>query len=161
MPRTGSRIICSRTTSSSPGSSPTSRTRSAPTSGNTSTSTRPSVRGKLACTSIELSCATRHRRLRPAAACGARRHDIAPEEVPMSEQAWRGVYPALTTKFKSDLRLDPGAMEKHFAWQIECGVDGLIVCGSLGENSVLTIEEKLEILRIAVRVSDRSVPLLL
>jgi 4-hydroxy-tetrahydrodipicolinate synthase len=79
----------------------------------------------------------------------------------MTHPAWHGVYPALTTKFKTDLRLDSAAMEKHFAWQIDCGVDGLIVCGSLGENSVLTIEEKLEILRIAVRVSDGRAPVLL
>ena len=79
----------------------------------------------------------------------------------MTHPAWRGVYPALTTKFKTDLRLDGPAMEKHFAWQVDCGVDGLIVCGSLGENSVLTIEEKLEILRIAVRVSGGRVPVLL
>jgi 4-hydroxy-tetrahydrodipicolinate synthase len=78
----------------------------------------------------------------------------------MSEPIWRGVYPALTTKFKPDYRLDVGAMEKHFAWQIESGVDGLIVCGSLGENSVLSGEEKLEVLRIAVRVSGGRVPVL-
>ena len=52
----------------------------------------------------------------------------------MTIRAWQGVYPAVTTKFRSDLRLDVAAMEKHFAWQIESGVDGLIVCGSLGEN---------------------------
>src|ERR1700745_1376987 len=78
----------------------------------------------------------------------------------MSEHSWCGVYPALTTKFKPDYRLDVAAMEKHFAWQIECGVDGLIVCGSLGENSVLTVEEKLEVVRIAVRVSGGRVPVL-
>ena len=78
----------------------------------------------------------------------------------MNIRAWQGVYPAVTTKFRSDLRLDVAAMEKHFAWQIESGVDGLIVCGSLGENSVLAGDEKLEVLRIAVRVSARRVPVL-
>ena len=78
----------------------------------------------------------------------------------MTIRAWQGVYPAVTTKFRSDLRLDVAAMEKHFAWQIESGVDGLIVCGSLGENSVLAGDEKLEVLRIAVRVSARRVPVL-
>ena len=78
----------------------------------------------------------------------------------MTIRAWQGVYPAVTTKFRSDLRLDVAAMEKHFAWQIESGVDGLIVCGSLGENSVLAGEEKLEVLRIGVRVSARRVPVL-
>ena len=79
----------------------------------------------------------------------------------MSQPTWHGVYPALTTKFKPDYRLDSAAMEKHFAWQVECGVDGLIVCGSLGENSVLSVEEKLEILRLAVRVSAGRVPVLM
>ena len=78
----------------------------------------------------------------------------------MTIRAWQGVYPAVTTKFRTDLRLDVAAMEKHFAWQIESGVDGLIVCGSLGENSVLAGDEKLEVLRIAVRVSARRVPVL-
>ena len=78
----------------------------------------------------------------------------------MAAHAWQGVYPAVTTKFRSDLRLDTAAMEKHFAWQIDSGVDGLIVCGSLGENSVLGAEEKLEVLRIAVRISARRVPVL-
>lgn len=79
----------------------------------------------------------------------------------MRKRAWQGVYPALTTKFKPDYRLDVAAMEKHFAWQLECGVDGLIVCGSLGENSVLSIEEKLEVLRLAVRVADGGAPVLM
>lgn len=79
----------------------------------------------------------------------------------MTQSTWHGVYPALTTKFKPDFRLDPAAMEKHFAWQVECGVDGLIVCGSLGENSVLSFEEKLEVLRLGVRVSAGRLPVLM
>jgi 4-hydroxy-tetrahydrodipicolinate synthase len=79
----------------------------------------------------------------------------------MTAQRWQGVYPALTTKFRPDYRLDRAAMEKHFAWQIESGVDGLIVCGSLGENSVLSVDEKLEVLRIAVAVSGGKVPVLM
>jgi 4-hydroxy-tetrahydrodipicolinate synthase len=77
------------------------------------------------------------------------------------DRMWKGVFPALTTKFKEDLSLDVKAMEKHFAWQVESGVDGLIVCGSLGENSVLTVEEKVEVLRIALRVAARRLPVLM
>src|SRR5215471_8849213 len=79
----------------------------------------------------------------------------------MTHPTWQGVYPALTTKFKPDYRLDVAAMEKHFAWQIERGVDGLIACGSLGENSVLSVDEKLEVLRVGVRVSRGKVPVLM
>ena len=65
----------------------------------------------------------------------------------MSEIKWRGVFPALTTKFTADDKLDWDAMERHLAIQIDAGVDGLIVLGSLGETSTLDAGEKLEIVR--------------
>jgi 4-hydroxy-tetrahydrodipicolinate synthase len=77
------------------------------------------------------------------------------------DRTWKGVFPALTTKFREDLSLDIKAMERHFAWQIDSGVDGLIVCGSLGENSVLAVDEKVEVLRIASRVAGRKLPVLM
>lgn len=73
---------------------------------------------------------------------------------------WRGVFPALTTKFSENLQLDSAAMEKHFGWQVESGVDGLITTGSLGEASTLTQEEKLAVAEIAVGVARRRLPVL-
>ena len=49
-----------------------------------------------------------------------------------------------------DSSIDVNSMERHFAWQIESGVNGLVVLGSLGENGALTPDEKLEVLRTAV-----------
>ncbi|MBA5777219.1 dihydrodipicolinate synthase family protein [Stappia sp. F7233] len=66
---------------------------------------------------------------------------------------WRGVFPAVTTKFTEDDRLDMAEMERCFALQVEADVDGLIVCGSLGEAMALEAEEKLEILRLARAVA--------
>ncbi|WP_186397533.1 dihydrodipicolinate synthase family protein [Stappia sp. TSB10GB4] len=66
---------------------------------------------------------------------------------------WRGVFPAVTTKFTSDDRLDMAEMERCFALQVEAGVDGLIVCGSLGEAMALEGDEKLEILKLAKSVA--------
>ncbi|SMC68127.1 dihydrodipicolinate synthase family protein [Rhizobium sp. RU36D] len=66
---------------------------------------------------------------------------------------WKGVFPAVTTKFTQDGGLDKAEMERCFALQFEAGVDGMIVCGSLGENMALEPEEKLEILRIAKSVA--------
>lgn len=66
---------------------------------------------------------------------------------------WRGVFPAVTTKFTADDRLDLAEMERCFALQIDAGVDGLIVCGSLGEAMTLEPEEKLEILSVARSVA--------
>jgi dihydrodipicolinate synthase/N-acetylneuraminate lyase len=73
---------------------------------------------------------------------------------------WQGVFPALTTKFKSDERLDVSAMEKHYARQIEAGVHGLVILGSLGENGALSLDEKQEIVKLSLRVSNRKVPVI-
>jgi 4-hydroxy-tetrahydrodipicolinate synthase len=73
---------------------------------------------------------------------------------------WAGVFPALTTKFTADEKLDIGAMERHFSTQIDAGVHGLVVLGSLGENGTLSPAEKLDVLKTAVAVSRRRVPVL-
>ena len=69
---------------------------------------------------------------------------------------WSGIFPAVTTKFTENDTLDRAEMERCFALQIDAGVDGLIVCGSLGEAMTLDPEEKLEILRIARSVAGRK-----
>jgi 4-hydroxy-tetrahydrodipicolinate synthase len=73
---------------------------------------------------------------------------------------WAGVFPAVTTKFNDDDSLDVAAMERHFAAQIDAGVHGIIVTGTLGENASLTTEEKQEVLKTALRVSAGRVPVL-
>ena len=63
---------------------------------------------------------------------------------------WQGIFPAVTTKFTAGDTLDIAEMERCFALQVEAGVDGLIVCGSLGEAMALEPDEKIEILKTAV-----------
>ena len=79
----------------------------------------------------------------------------------MSNALWNGVFPAVTTKFTSDDRLDIAEMERCFALQRDAGVDGIIVCGSLGEASTLDPEEKIEILKTALRVANGKFPVLM
>ena len=55
---------------------------------------------------------------------------------------WAGIFPAVTTKFEEDDSLDHAEMESHFQFQIDSGVHGLVVVGSLGENSALSAGEK-------------------
>ncbi|GHD73805.1 dihydrodipicolinate synthase family protein [Vogesella fluminis] len=73
---------------------------------------------------------------------------------------WTGVFPAVTTKFNADESLDLAGTVKHIEWQLECGADGIIVCGSLGEASTLTADEKIAILKAAKEVAG-SKPVLL
>ncbi|MEM1307710.1 MAG: dihydrodipicolinate synthase family protein, partial [Pseudomonadota bacterium] len=71
----------------------------------------------------------------------------------MSDEKWTGIFPAVTTKFDEDGALDAAEMERCFALQIEAGVDGLIVCGSLGEASTLDHDEKLQVFEVARAVA--------
>lgn len=73
---------------------------------------------------------------------------------------WTGVFPAVTTKFTEDDRLDHAEMERCFALQMEAGCDGIIVAGSLGEGPMLSVDEKLEVLKTAQGVA-KGKPVLL
>lgn len=74
---------------------------------------------------------------------------------------WKGVYPAVTTKFTSDDKLDFNLFEKNLNAQLEAGVDGVILGGSLGEASTLDSSEKLELLKFAVKKVAGKVPVLM
>lgn len=78
----------------------------------------------------------------------------------MNTQEWQGVFPAVTTKFNADEELDYAAMERHFSYMIDNGCHGLVTCGSLGEASTLSFDEKLAVARTAVAVSKGRVPVL-
>ncbi|MEI5678866.1 MULTISPECIES: dihydrodipicolinate synthase family protein [unclassified Mesorhizobium] len=67
---------------------------------------------------------------------------------------WTGVFPAVTTKFTEDDRLDHAEMERCFTLQMEAGCDGIIVAGSLGEGPMLSVEEKLSVLKTAQGVAN-------
>ena len=62
---------------------------------------------------------------------------------------WTGVLPAVTTKFTEDGALDHSEMKRCFDLQINAGCHGLIVAGSLGEGSMLSQEERLDVMKTA------------
>ncbi|HEX3383650.1 MAG TPA: dihydrodipicolinate synthase family protein [Mucilaginibacter sp.] len=74
---------------------------------------------------------------------------------------WKGVFPAVTTKFTDNDELDFEAFDHNISAQLEAGVDGLIMGGSLGEASVLSDEEKFTLLKHTVDFVDGKVPVLL
>ena len=74
---------------------------------------------------------------------------------------WKGVMPALTTKFTAKDELDLKLFEKNLKFQLASGVDGIILGGSLGEASVLTTEEKEELVKFAVASVAGRVPVIL
>ncbi len=69
---------------------------------------------------------------------------------------WKGVFPALTTHFKKDLSLDRELCQSHAKFQLDAGVDGLIIGGSLGETSTLLASEKSELFQMIKEVSGNA-----
>ena len=57
---------------------------------------------------------------------------------------WKGIYPALTTKFSDDDKIDIDAYLNNIDVQIKSGIHGCVIGGSLGEASTLTQDEKVE-----------------
>ncbi len=73
---------------------------------------------------------------------------------------WEGVYPALLTPFTASDELDLPLFEKNLHAQLDAGVHGFIIGGSLGEASTLLNDEKIELLKSALGVCQGRVPVL-
>ena len=69
---------------------------------------------------------------------------------------WSGVMPAMTTPFDSSMKVDHKFLAQHAAWQLGNGCKGLVMLGSLGEGATLEHEEKIAILKTAVRVAGKA-----
>jgi 4-hydroxy-tetrahydrodipicolinate synthase len=70
--------------------------------------------------------------------------------------SWQGVFPALTTQFHEDLSLNLEATAAHLEALIGEGIHGVVLLGSVGENTALLPDEKLTVLReLAARVNKR------
>src|SRR3954454_20378540 len=73
---------------------------------------------------------------------------------------WEGVFPAVTTQFKSNFDLDIDATRNVMDGLIRDGVSGLIVCGTVGENTSLTRSEKVAVMEAAKDVARGRVPVI-
>jgi dihydrodipicolinate synthase/N-acetylneuraminate lyase len=74
--------------------------------------------------------------------------------------SWRGIYPAATTQFHADQSLDLKGTLEHVEKLIAAGMDGLIMLGSVGENTTLEYSEKLDVLKATIEQVRRRIPVL-
>ena len=74
---------------------------------------------------------------------------------------WKGVMPAVTTKFKEDDSLDLEMFRVNIKAQLDAGVHGIILGGTLGEASTLTEEEKRTLVRETVMLVGGRVPVII
>ena len=73
---------------------------------------------------------------------------------------WKGVMPAVTTKFTEDDKLDLQLFELNLNAQIDAGVSALILGGTLGEASTLSKVEKNTLTKTAVKIAKGSIPVI-
>jgi 1-pyrroline-4-hydroxy-2-carboxylate deaminase len=71
---------------------------------------------------------------------------------------WSGVFPAVLTQLHQDQSVNLAGCAAHWEAQLQAGVSGLIVCGSLGENQTLHSAEKRAVVKHAVEVAAGRVP---
>ena len=78
----------------------------------------------------------------------------------MKDVIFKGCGTALVTPFTDDGEVDFEALRKLIDFQILEGVDSLIICGTTGESATLSTEEKKEIIKFAVQITRRRVPII-
>lgn len=79
--------------------------------------------------------------------------------MPTGPLNWQGIFPAITTPFKSDLSLDLDFLHRHVTWLIDEGCQGIVALGSLGEGATLEKDEKITILKSCVASVGKRVPI--
>lgn len=71
---------------------------------------------------------------------------------------WKGVMPAITTPFDSELKVDHAFLKQHARWLHANGCSGIVCLGSLGEAATLAFDEKIAIARTLVDAVGKSIP---
>ena len=77
----------------------------------------------------------------------------------VKEPVFRGAATALITPLNKN-GVDFRSLGKLIDWQIEQGIDALVIVGTTGEKSTLTSLEHLEVVRYAIERADHRVPII-
>ncbi len=77
------------------------------------------------------------------------------------EIKWEGVMPAVTTKFTREDELDLQMFRINIEAQLNAGVHGIILGGTLGEASTLTENEKEILVKETVEIVNDKIPVIL
>lgn len=76
-----------------------------------------------------------------------------------SNPIFRGVATALVTPTTAD-GVDYEALGRLIDWQIEEGINALVIAGTTGEGSTLTVEEHKEVVRYSVQRVNHRIPVI-
>ena len=71
-----------------------------------------------------------------------------------------GIYSAVVTPFKENLTVDYETWPMYIKFLAENGINGLFLFGTNGEGPLLTLNEKKELLKIAVDTIKGEIPII-
>lgn len=74
--------------------------------------------------------------------------------------SWKGVFPAVTTQYRADFSVDYEATGKVIEALVRDGVSGMIIGGTVGENTALTTKEKVGLIEVAKDAAKGKVPVI-
>lgn len=77
----------------------------------------------------------------------------------MKDVIFKGCGTALVTPFKDD-GVDFEMLRKLIDFQILEGIDSLIICGTTGESSTMSQEEKREVIKFSTQIARKRVPII-
>lgn len=77
----------------------------------------------------------------------------------MKKIIFTGCGTAIITPFTKD-KIDYEEFEKLINFQIENGADSIIVCGTTGESSTMTLEEKKQTISFACKIVNKRIPVI-
>jgi len=76
-------------------------------------------------------------------------------------QKFVGTGVALVTPFKVDKSVDYDALKKLVTFNIDNGIDYLVINGTTGESATISNEEKQQIIKVIAEVNNKRLPLVL
>jgi 4-hydroxy-tetrahydrodipicolinate synthase len=74
------------------------------------------------------------------------------------ECPWAGIYPTVVTPWCCTGGVDEPALAAQIDYQLKNGVQGLLVLGTIGEGEYATLEERSQVIRVAVGQAKGCVP---
>jgi 4-hydroxy-tetrahydrodipicolinate synthase len=78
----------------------------------------------------------------------------------MKKTIFKGAATALVTPMNDDFTINYDSFGKNIDFQIESGIDALVVCGTTGESSTMSDEEHIEVIRYCVERTAGRVPVI-
>ncbi|MCL2033180.1 MAG: 4-hydroxy-tetrahydrodipicolinate synthase [Oscillospiraceae bacterium] len=78
----------------------------------------------------------------------------------MKKTVFTGACVAIATPMNEDFSISYEKLGELIDWQIESGIDAILICGTTGESTTMTDDEHVECIRYAVNKTAGRVPLL-